>query len=41
VEDPSQVADAILRARRQTEEGRACLLEFVTNAETAFSRREA
>jgi acetolactate synthase-1/2/3 large subunit len=41
VDDPSQVADAIQRARRQTEEGRACLLEFVTNAETAFSRREA
>ena len=41
VEDPSQVADAILRARRQTEEGRACLLEFVTSQETAFSRREA
>jgi acetolactate synthase I/II/III large subunit len=40
VEDPSQVADAILRARHQTEEGRACLLEFVTSAETAFSRRE-
>jgi acetolactate synthase I/II/III large subunit len=41
VEDPSQVADAIVRARRQTEEGRACLLEFVTSQETAFSRREA
>jgi acetolactate synthase I/II/III large subunit len=41
VEDPSQVGEAILRARRQTEEGRACLLEFVTNAETAFSKREA
>jgi acetolactate synthase I/II/III large subunit len=40
VEDPAQVADAILRARRQTEEGRACLLEFVTSQETAFSRRE-
>jgi acetolactate synthase I/II/III large subunit len=40
VEEPSQVADAILRARRQTEEGRACLLEFVTSAETAFSRRD-
>jgi acetolactate synthase-1/2/3 large subunit len=39
VEDPAQVGEAILRARRQTEEGRACLLEFVTSAETAFSRR--
>lgn len=41
VEDPAQIADAILRARRQTEDGRACLLEFVTSQETAFSRREA
>ena len=40
VEDPSRVGEAILRARRQTEEGRACLLEFVTSQETAFSRRE-
>jgi acetolactate synthase-1/2/3 large subunit len=40
VEDPSQIAAAIVRARRQTEEGRACLLEFVTSEETAFSRRE-
>jgi acetolactate synthase I/II/III large subunit len=40
VEDPSQVGEAILRARRQTEESRACLLEFVTNEETAFSKRE-
>ncbi len=40
VEDPAQVGEAIVRARRQTEEGRACLLEFVTNAETAFSRRD-
>ena len=41
VEDPAQIADAIQRARRQTEEGRACLLEFVTSQETAFSRRDA
>ena len=40
VDDPSQVGEAILRARRQTEEGRACLLEFITSQETAFSRRE-
>lgn len=39
VDDPGEVADAILRARRQTEEGRACLLEFITSAETAFSHR--
>jgi acetolactate synthase-1/2/3 large subunit len=41
VEDPSQIAHAIRRARGQTEEGRACLLEFVTSQEIAFSRREA
>lgn len=40
VEDPSQIGEAILRARRQTEEGRACLLEFITSEETAFSRRD-
>jgi thiamine pyrophosphate-dependent acetolactate synthase large subunit-like protein len=39
VSDPNEVAPAILRARRQTEEGRTCLLEFVTSAETAFSHR--
>jgi acetolactate synthase I/II/III large subunit len=41
VDDPSQIADAILRARRQTENGNACLLEFITSEETAFSRRDA
>ncbi len=41
VDDPADVGNAIRRARRQTEDGRACLLEFVTNEETAFSRREA
>ena len=40
VDDPAQIADAFLRARKQTEEGRACLLEFVTSAETAFSHRQ-
>jgi len=39
VEDPADVGNAILRARQQTEEGRACLLEFATSAETAFSHR--
>ncbi len=39
VTDPADVGNAILRARRQTEEGRACLLEFITSAETAFSHR--
>jgi thiamine pyrophosphate-dependent acetolactate synthase large subunit-like protein len=39
VSDPNEVANAILRARRATEDGRTCLLEFVTSAETAFSHR--
>ena len=38
VEDPSEVAPALLRARRATEEGRAALLEFITSAETALNR---
>ena len=40
VDDPAQIADAFRRARKQTEEGRACLLEFITSAETAFSHRQ-
>jgi acetolactate synthase-1/2/3 large subunit len=40
VEDPAEIANAFRRARRQTEEGRACLIEFITSAETAFSRRQ-
>jgi acetolactate synthase I/II/III large subunit len=39
VSDPGDVANAILRAKRATEEGKTCLLEFVTSAETAFSHR--
>ena len=39
VADPDDVANAIIRARRATEDGRTCLLEFVTSAETAFSHR--
>ena len=39
VEDPADVGNAILRAKRATEEGKACLLEFITSAETAFSNR--
>ena len=39
VESPAEVGAAILRARRQTEEGRPCLLEFITSAETVFSHR--
>jgi acetolactate synthase-1/2/3 large subunit len=40
VEDPRQIGEAILRARRQTEEGRAALLEFITNEEQEFSQGE-
>jgi acetolactate synthase-1/2/3 large subunit len=39
VEDPAQVGDAILRARRQNEEGKAALLEFITSQEQGFSHR--
>jgi acetolactate synthase-1/2/3 large subunit len=41
VEHPGQIGEAILRARRQTEDGKACLLEFITNEETAFSQGDA
>ena len=39
VEDPAQIGEAILRARRQTEDGRAALLEFITSQEQGFSHR--
>jgi thiamine pyrophosphate-dependent acetolactate synthase large subunit-like protein len=39
VDDPGQVGDAILRARKANENGEAALLEFITSAETAFSHR--
>jgi acetolactate synthase I/II/III large subunit len=39
VSEPGQIAEAILRAKRATEDGRAALLEFMTSAETAFSHR--
>lgn len=39
VTEPGQIAGAFERARRQTAEGRACLLEFITNAENRFSNR--
>ena len=41
VESPAEVAPAIQRARRATEEGRAALLEFITCEETAASHRRA
>jgi len=39
VTQPGEVGDAILRARRINESGRAALLEFITSSETAFSHR--
>ena len=39
VADPADVGPAILRARKATEDGQACLLEFITSEETAFSYR--
>jgi thiamine pyrophosphate-dependent acetolactate synthase large subunit-like protein len=39
VTDPGDIAAAILRARRATEDGKTALLEFITSAETAFSHR--
>lgn len=39
VEDPEDVGPAILRARQQTEDGKAALLEFVTGEELGYSYR--
>jgi acetolactate synthase-1/2/3 large subunit len=39
VEDPGEIAAAIGRARRQNNDGRAALLEFVTSEEQGFSHR--
>ncbi|HAL47099.1 MAG: hypothetical protein CL694_10620 [Chloroflexi bacterium] len=39
VEDPSDVAAAIQRARAATEDGKASLLEFITSEESDFSHR--
>jgi len=39
IADPADVANAILRAKRATEDGRTALLEFMTSAETEFSHR--
>ena len=41
VEDPSEIAPAIRRARSATEDGRAALLEFITSEETDFLPQEA
>jgi acetolactate synthase-1/2/3 large subunit len=37
IEDPEDVAAAIQRARKATENGQAALLEFITSEETAYS----
>ena len=39
VEDPADVAPAILRAKAATENGQAALLEFITSEEGEFSHR--
>jgi acetolactate synthase-1/2/3 large subunit len=41
VERPEEIAPAIRRARRATEEGRAALLEFITSEEIAYSHPRA
>ena len=41
VTDPADISAAFLRAKRATEDGRAALLEFITNEEQAFSHRRA
>ena len=38
VEQPDQIAPALQRARKVTEDGKAALLEFVTSREIAYSR---
>jgi acetolactate synthase-1/2/3 large subunit len=37
VEDPGEIGAAFLRAKRQNEEGKAALLEFITCEEMAYS----
>ncbi len=39
VTDPADISAAFLRAKKVTEDGRAALLEFMTNEEQAFSHR--
>lgn len=41
VTDPNEVSAAFLRAKKVTEDGRAALLEFITNEEQEFSHRRA
>jgi thiamine pyrophosphate-dependent acetolactate synthase large subunit-like protein len=41
ISDPAQIKDAIQRARKVTESGRAALLEFVTAQENTVSHQGA
>lgn len=41
VSNPAQIKDAIQRARKVTESGRAALLEFVTASENTISHHRA
>ena len=41
IADPAQIKDAITRARKVTESGRAALLEFVTTQENTVSHQLA
>ncbi|HZA56094.1 MAG TPA: thiamine pyrophosphate-dependent enzyme, partial [Candidatus Udaeobacter sp.] len=41
VEDPEQIAAAIQRARKATQDGKAALLEFITSRESNYSRMGA
>jgi acetolactate synthase I/II/III large subunit len=38
IEDPGQIASALKRARKVTDDGKAALLEFVTSKEINYSR---
>jgi acetolactate synthase-1/2/3 large subunit len=38
IEEPAQIADALQRARKATEDGKAALLEFITSREITYSR---
>jgi acetolactate synthase I/II/III large subunit len=41
IENPDEIAPAIERAKRATEEGQPALLEFITKEEFVFSRRDS
>ena len=39
MEDAGQIAEALMRAKRQTEDGEAALAEIITSEEITFSHR--